>query len=131
MDGTNFTGIGAVTGLGDGQHSYLFTEATPLSSTAYYRIKQTDRDGRYTYSTIIRLQQYASETLQVYPNPFTSTLQVYSSNAQIIQLHDISGRLIQSFPVNAGTTTVNLAQLARGMYVLKTSRGESTKLLKN
>ena len=54
-DGRVFYSIANISSKGNGENSYQFTDALVLDDVKYYRIKQIDADGRYSYSTIIRL----------------------------------------------------------------------------
>src|SRR5690606_35222460 len=73
-DARQFTAIGQLNSKGDGSNSYSFTETDLLTANAYYRIKQTDMDGRYAYSPIIRLQgsEAINDKITVFPIPFTT-----------------------------------------------------------
>ncbi len=48
IDGINFEAIANMNGSGNSSTAlaYQFTDATPLSGTSYYRLKQTDYDGQ-------------------------------------------------------------------------------------
>ncbi|RYZ30421.1 MAG: hypothetical protein EOP49_39885, partial [Sphingobacteriales bacterium] len=45
-DGSSFNAIGHLLSKSDGTNSYSFTESRPLEGNGYYRIKQTDKNGR-------------------------------------------------------------------------------------
>ncbi|MFS8083447.1 MAG: hypothetical protein ACMG51_08350, partial [Ginsengibacter sp.] len=57
MDGQTFTDIGFMAGHGNSSqvHNYSYTDEKVLSGSNYYRLKQIDMDGRFTYSSIIKL----------------------------------------------------------------------------
>ncbi|MBP6672319.1 MAG: T9SS type A sorting domain-containing protein, partial [Bacteroidetes bacterium] len=54
--------------------SYLFSDKPPVPGVYQYRLKQTDRDGKYSYSTIVEavtaLTPNEYVLTQNYPNPF-------------------------------------------------------------
>lgn len=67
--------IGFVQGNGSttNKTTYTFTDVNPVNGKSYYRLKQLDLDGTYSYSNIItaefyQITDYALE--QNYPNPF-------------------------------------------------------------
>ncbi len=68
----DFEAIGGVDGSGTttSRRDYVFLDTEPLD-LAYYRIKQTDFDGKYEYSKIIRVvyDDANLEEFTVYPNP--------------------------------------------------------------
>jgi hypothetical protein len=123
-DGTSFSTIGSV--LASNKRAYLFTDIKPLS-TNYYRIKQIDKDGKYSYSSIIKITfDNNNILLQVYPNPAHNTTSVYAqkelSEVEII-LADISGKIIYHNYYNSievgQHVDVPVQHLVTGVYVLK------------
>ncbi|MBI9066803.1 MAG: DUF2341 domain-containing protein [Salinivirgaceae bacterium] len=77
-DATNFTKIGQVNGFGTSinQIDYMFTDKTPISGIAYYRLKQVDYNGAYEYHKIIKVDwddnYLTEESINVYPNPYNN-----------------------------------------------------------
>lgn len=57
-DGADFSPIGKVNGSGttNQKHSYNLTDSKPFAGINYYRLKQTDYDGKYEYSDIKTVQ---------------------------------------------------------------------------
>lgn len=55
IDGISFTPIAVVQGAGNSniQLNYQTTDIEPLNGVSYYRLKQTDYNGNYTYSQIV------------------------------------------------------------------------------
>jgi hypothetical protein len=70
-----FEPIAQVKGAGNriGRTEYRFTDAGPPGGLVYYRIKQTDFDGSFTYSPVksIVIAGELTLTLVVHPNPTT------------------------------------------------------------
>ncbi len=59
-------------GNSSGLQNYTHFFQTNGSGTLYYRLKQTDLDGTFTYSAIVSLSVNAAQTsLSVFPNPVT------------------------------------------------------------
>ena len=56
-DGMNFTSLGTVASQGNATHDqyYEYLHVNPQPGISFYRLKQTDLDGKYTYSKIISL----------------------------------------------------------------------------
>ena len=99
---------------------------------AFYRIKQEDLDGSFTYSIIIsvKLDCIANgETLAVYPNPVQTggniglkyIVPAAKGEAQM-QIFDMAGRVVYSriVQVNSGLNlyTIPSVGLAKGIYTL-------------
>lgn len=93
-DKVNFSKIGYVNGNGTTLETkkYSFVDNNAQSVKSYYRLKQMDYDGAFTYSTVIEVEigTVSSFSLdQNYPNPFNpSTIISYTlpvnSNVKII-----------------------------------------------
>jgi len=102
-DPQHFETIAEIAGAGTSENmqSYTFTDARPLNGRAYYRLMQTDFDGKTTFSPVIEVHfapQYAY--MQVYPNPiqedeFHLLLNGFDSNRTVyIQILDMAGRVV-------------------------------------
>ncbi|HEY0110736.1 MAG TPA: delta-60 repeat domain-containing protein, partial [Fibrella sp.] len=71
-DGVNFTSIGTVTASGNSSsvRNYTFTDAQPLQSINFYRLKIVNSDRSVNYSRIVTVRfSGAAITLQAFPNP--------------------------------------------------------------
>lgn len=97
--GEVFRRIGEVEGAGnstEAQH-YRFEHRTPSAGVNYYRIKQVDFDGQFSYSKILAVDAAGSAQILLYPNPaatqFYLQYDAAKGNSQI-QAYDALGRLI-------------------------------------
>jgi hypothetical protein len=107
------------------------------SQIAYYRIKQVDMDGQFSYSNIVRVNKNSNQihSVSVYPNPFVNTtavsLNTNSSGTAQVEITDIQGRLIggESVSVQTGLNMIPVTTLSdarTGIYFVKiTIDGES------
>ena len=70
-NGTVFSGIGAITAAGKGTQrtDYSFTDTNPLPAINYYRIKAINKDGKFVYSVIVKVNIVPQNVVIVYPNP--------------------------------------------------------------
>lgn len=128
-DGVYFEKIGMVSGKGNStsRQEYHYVDKYAVPATAYYRLKQVDENGSFSYSPIvfIRRAQGLGVGLLAYPNPFTNRLFVElkntnSSNIKGLQLMDVAGRLYPvsvSYAVNG--FVLNTDQLQSGVYFLQ------------
>jgi Secretion system C-terminal sorting domain len=110
----------------------------------YYRVKQVDKDGRYTYSNTITINNNTTSAT-VYPNPFVSQVQldVVAETAQktVVIITDMQGRrmLTKPWSMTKGRNTNIIADVKSfitGMYIIevKTTDGASifkTIIMKN
>lgn len=74
-NGKDYEIAGKINGAGNSDEplDYSFTDNSPLSGRSYYRLKQTDYDGKFEYfaPVLVEYTNIATENVQltVYPNP--------------------------------------------------------------
>ncbi|RMG21322.1 MAG: T9SS C-terminal target domain-containing protein, partial [Bacteroidetes bacterium] len=71
-DGVTFEAIGHLPGGGTTQQArtYSFDDYQPLMGLAYYRLKQTDVDGNFSFSDVLTVDFHPRQpSLRIYPNP--------------------------------------------------------------
>lgn len=77
-DSRIFSEIATIPGGGttDGPRTYTYTDRNPAPGVNYYRLKQVDYDGTFSYSPIISVNNRERGNLQVYPSPADDVLTV-------------------------------------------------------
>ena len=131
-DGRGYTSLGSVAAFNSpGMHYYEFTDVNIASLGApviHYRLKQTDIDGRFTYSTIVTLAINAKiNFVNLYPNPVKNkinlTFNVPQKERLQWQLTDNTGRKVKSgvYDLSAGSTavTIDVPTLHSGIYFIQ------------
>ena len=73
-DGVNFELVCIVNGAGNSNNvlNYETIDNNPLQGISYYRLKQTDYDGQFEYSSLVAVKnqkETISQEMNVYPNP--------------------------------------------------------------
>lgn len=87
-DGMLYEPVGEVPGAGNSQtlQSYAFTDSNPYDNTSYYRLKQVDFDGRFTYSESKEVhldpRNKAIANLTFFPNPVVNQLNLHIDSQQ-------------------------------------------------
>ncbi len=121
-----FTRIGQVnaTGHTNASASYQFTDPAPLKGNNFYRLKQVDLDGRYSYSKIIRITMNDDNSIFLYPNPAREKLQMLlptSNDFTSLGLYDANGNLLFIKTINKGSVheEINIQNLAKGWYIIE------------
>jgi hypothetical protein len=137
-DGETFTNIGIVSGNGTTsvKRSYAFTDELPLIGRNYYRLKQVDFDGNFTYSPfVIRVDNDGIGeifALSVYPNPVSSTnaftIRAQKSNefSAVVTIRDLTGRVLYSYSLENAMDSekeINLHEAKSGIYLIELSQG--------
>ena len=76
---------------------YSALDQSPFYGLSYYRLKQTDLDGQYTYSAIRPISIVLKPEVQIYPNPMSDFVTVSVNGSSLhdatIQIFDIQGKL--------------------------------------
>lgn len=125
-NGINYTTIGTVAAAGNTSSvtDYSFTDYHPLNGSNFYRLKQIDMDGRFSYSKIAVVDFGRIARLSVFPNPASGVLNARWGNDKqytALQVLDAAGRLIlqRSIPATSTSMEVDIHQLNRGAYILQ------------
>lgn len=116
--------LGTVNAAGNSNspRNYTFTHNSPFKGNIYnyYRIKQRDLDGQFSYSRIVSLVYgEPGADLMVYPNPATTSLMVYLSSDEEVRITNLAGATIWKSNLPAGRHQISVAQFARGVYLLQ------------
>jgi hypothetical protein len=138
-DGEHFTPVGTVANnagitMDAGRIAYSFIQPTPGAGIHYYRIRQTDRDGKYSYSTTIKLTVHnLSSGLYLLSNPVHDELVLMNLNRVMVRqilILDISGRVAKKMGTASGEGTITSAigDLSAGSYIIQVN-GEEGRLM--
>ncbi|QHT70939.1 hypothetical protein GXP67_31980 [Rhodocytophaga rosea] len=101
-DGKYFEEIARVRGAGTSRklNSYQYSDQKPLSGVTYYRLKQSDFDGKNQYSTIIAVQTIRQVPEYIIPNPTSpSLIKILTNNSSYehtysVSVREITGKLV-------------------------------------
>lgn len=125
-NGINFLSIGRVgASMAPGSRKeYSFSDQPLQTRLLYYRLKQVDIDGRFTYSRTIVVHFIQEEnSILLYPNPARDKIQIILNNMNYpvqVTITDMQGRLIATKQLNDQLHWQwSAAHLKPGMYILK------------
>lgn len=133
-NGKDWKAVKEVKGAGNSnvELAYEWKEEVKATGTVYYRLKQTDFDGSFTYSSIKSVQfaadKEANYTVSVFPNPATEYVVIEGIEADAapqILLVNMQGQRIQMQGTDEGTNTrVDIpSYLPAGTYGLVIQQG--------
>jgi hypothetical protein len=127
-DAISFTELTRIQGAGNSSTLlyYKTYDAEPFSGKTYYRLKQTDYDGKFTYSDIIVVNNFSEEIIYMSPNPVRNNLHLdfYREKASMMQFDIVNTMgqsvLSQNIQVSAGknSTDIHLEALSKGIYTI-------------
>jgi hypothetical protein len=106
--------------------SYIDYDQTPYSGISYYRLMQTDLDGKQTYSLIRSVTIGESVTLNVYPNPATSNITIESGSSGKINavIYNNNGQRVNVPLSNSGNKIIlYVSDVTTGIYFIQISQG--------
>lgn len=138
-DGIEFRSISVQKGAGNSNQTihYIVADTEPLKGISYYRLKQTDFNGSFSYSNIAAANLSDVSTLNVFSNPTERTVELSFFSASdtnyILKIFDAKGDLVKSENYMAtedrmNSFSVNLSILNSGLYFITLSN--ATELLK-
>jgi hypothetical protein len=121
-DGVNWKFISSIKGKGttSAANDYEFTDENIIDRITYYRLKQIDFDGKFSYSSIETVIPSDNSNVLFYPNPATNEIVIanVSDKEFSYQLIDQLGRVVLKGKNRASSNIISIEQLDAGVYVL-------------
>jgi hypothetical protein len=124
-DGLAYEKITFVEGKGNSLTSNIYQLTTIQSNDAYYRLKQVDFDGKFSYSPVVFVEDV--ETLKIYPNPSNGDFTVQAGKEVSARLLDAQGKQVWAGKAENGKINVSLPA---GVYFLHTTVAGKTQITK-
>lgn len=126
-DGVLFTYLSQVKAYGMGNSTmtqkYSTTDNEPYSGTSYYRLKQVDKNGKYKYTNIAKVNFSKTFSLSVYPNPSNGNVTVLSEqNIDELKVVDMLGQTVYWGTPQAKKVALQLNH--EGSYFITVTSGE-------
>ncbi|HXC05870.1 MAG TPA: T9SS type A sorting domain-containing protein, partial [Bacteroidia bacterium] len=138
-DAKNFEFLDKIPGAGNSSSvlNYGIVDKNPLKGVSYYRLQQTDFDGKTSYSNISEVNFDGEFTFLVYPNPSSASnlpnLEFNSSENHevLVVLEDVTGHQLYSKIIVVKQNEKNVTvlegtnQLPKGMYFITATSDNS------
>ena len=128
QNGQSFNSVSFVASKGKGQqvNNYTFSDPKLLIGANYYRLKQTDLDGNFAYSSVVKID-YSKFGWSILGNGTANSwiqLQLDHKATVTIKVYSLQGQLIKVISKGVtmpGTYTVpvNLGAASHGLYIVK------------
>jgi hypothetical protein len=119
---SGFASIGAI--AAKGSSSYTFTDVTSHSGVVFYRIKNVDMDGQFSYSTMLQFKNGAGAIVfRAVPSVVTSKTNVehdIATGTEQLTITMADGRVVRTLRPSTGSvkTEVDLSTLQSSLYLL-------------
>ncbi len=124
----DFIEVERMKGVGNSNNNtnYQTVDLNKNIGVAYYRLKQTDFDGKYSYSSIITVNcnQSLDDELNVfiYPNPATDWFRIATVPGIVldaIQIYAVTGFKVKELNWVKSDQKIDVADLTDGLYLVK------------
>ncbi len=135
-DAANYEEIGKVKGAGNSatEIHYNSVDEHPFEGISYYRLKQTDYDGKFAYSKLVSVELNTDNPLKliyVTPDPTKKNLQYQFRYNQttplLVEVVNVVGKTVYSQKISSENTgqpvTMDVIGLSKGVYFIKISDG--------
>jgi hypothetical protein len=107
--------------------AYTHQDRNVAPGTQYYRLLAVDRDGTETYSDIVEVMVERPFTFAIAGNPCRERLQVEAREAFQATVLDLNGSPRLTHGMILGSNTVDVHELAAGIYFLKNDTNGDTR----
>lgn len=133
-DGRLFSVAGEKSAIGKGNNSYSSNIANTPKIDLFFRLKMVDKDGSFTYSSVILIKETTKNAgFTLHQNPVSNemVLNIVSSsllNTEALLLNNI-GIVVKRFAIKELKQKINVSDLPVGVYSLKTMQGNERVLV--
>ncbi|MGH2565700.1 MAG: T9SS type A sorting domain-containing protein, partial [Ginsengibacter sp.] len=105
---------------------YSEYDGAPYQGISYYRLQQTDRDGKTSFSPIVSVKIGQSASINIYPNPTSDHIWITTvgSGRLNVALYNNNGRRINvPVTVNGNSARLDVGKLSAGTYFVHILQG--------
>jgi hypothetical protein len=114
--------------------NYLVYDFSPFNGINYYRLKQVDFNGNYTYSSVKTLKKTDDQFhFFIYPNPVIGNFEIYfegiESQVVSVCIFDSQGKKIEQKDIDLNVqnhSSISLEHQESGVYYVKVSTNNFT-----
>ena len=115
---------------------YSAMDFHPYFGTSYYRLRQTDFDGMFTYSNIVPVTVNPNElVVHIFPNPSDGKFHVNIESGSIgadagIKIYNTLGAILYQSPVKERKSIIDMSGQPKGIYFIHINTGTETVIMK-
>lgn len=115
-------------------NQYSVTHANPTNAVNYYRLKLVDKDGKFNYSEIRKVDFSSTKNeLLVYPNPIENGILNIDLGEAITKqepycISTIDGKIVQSGMITNRQQSIKISSLTKGKYLIKINDRKPVKI---
>ncbi|OJV50618.1 MAG: hypothetical protein BGO31_09230 [Bacteroidetes bacterium 43-16] len=96
---------------------YEVKDESPLKGLNVYRLKQVDRDGVFSLSSVRKIQVEDNDAILIYPNPAQDRFTILGTDLiEQVRIINVNGQLLKTI---AAAAEINISDLAAGIYTVQ------------
>lgn len=119
MDGINFTKLADVQGAGNSSVETAYAVKVNSIGEGYFRIRQTDFNGKVSVSDIIRGHCLDKNSVQLVPNPSSGVFKLTNLESQTkIYILDALGKQVETIETDLESLVFDFSTRAKGVYFI-------------
>ncbi len=124
-DAVNFIAVVKTNGAGNSNAplTYSVIDYHPTEGLSYYRLKQTDFNGEYTYSKLVAIDvpSQLTEDFSIYPNPFCASATIVINDVSQLKnvelrIYNVLGEEVMVKIITTQSTTFDTKEFLSGIY---------------
>lgn len=126
----------ATTGNGrSGKNDYTFNHYNPAGGMNFYRLKMMDKDGKFKYSEIKKVNFEVKSEVRMLPNPADNYVILQKvRDYNTVSILNMNGKRLLSKTIEGDDCKIDISSLPRGIYLVQLkseSNSMRMKLIKN
>lgn len=136
INGLSFSNEGTISSMNNTSsiHHYQYQVKNPANGINYFKLKMVDKDGKFSYSNIIKIQTGALTTFSILSNPVKDNLNITGLKiGATLALYDNAGKMVLQKNIRDQSFSMDISFLSNGIYYLTYSNNgliESKKIIK-
>ena len=123
-DANNFQKVSTIPSGGNStvKQDYALTDFQPYQGISYYRLTQTDKDGKYIYTQIASCKVPDQPGITLYPNPANNYITISGiENYTALKIYNMAGQQLRNYLLKDNLITIPINKLSNGLYIVELS----------
>lgn len=125
LDGKNWETLITEKGQGNSttERYYSKIDWSPFNGTSYYRLRQTDFNGKSTTHGMQAINREKSSVVRIYPNPAKNEIIIdIDQHEALINIKDLFGNLIYYGSQYSVSNSIDISHLKPGVYIVEVNQ---------
>ena len=121
LGGREFSTIATVVAIGNSTQPSIYAtlDKSAPTATLYYRLRQVDRDGAFTFSPVATVAGSGVAKVLLFPNPAHGSVSFLATEATPYRVLNQLGQSLLTGTAEAGSPSIIIEKLNPGLYLLE------------